>query len=67
MSLFLKHNYRFYYLIIKKEYNNRCFKKCFEQTIPPFEIILIEDSKEKIFDKEYFLNKRFQECKPKTL
>ncbi len=58
MSLFLKHNYSVLLPYYKKRVSIiDALKSVLEQTILPFEIILIEDSKEKIFDKEYFLNK----------
>lgn len=53
----IKHNYSVLLPYYKKRLSIiDAIKSVLEQTVLPFEIILIEDSNEKIFDKEYFLN-----------
>ena len=56
MSLIQEHNYSVLLPYYKKRLSIiDALKSVMEQTVLPHEIILIEDSKEKIFDKVYFL------------
>ena len=57
MSLNLNNNYSVLLPYYKKRISLiNALKSVMEQTILPYEIVLIEDSYEKIFDQEYFYN-----------